>query len=145
MFHHFPDELNGTDDYLVRSTDFAYKESTVASFIASITQAGYAQQPDGSYFRKAIPKLEFKYTEVRVDETIREVDPASAQNLPQGVDGAAFQWIDLDSEGLTGILSEQADAWYYKRNLGNGTFGPVRIGRPEALHRRPERPAATTV
>jgi RHS repeat-associated protein len=124
MFHHFPDELNGTDDYLVRSTDFAYKESTVASFIASITQAGYAQQPDGSYFRKALPKLEFKYTEVRVDETIREVDP---ENLPQGVDGATFQWVDLDSEGLTGILSEQADAWYYKRNLGNGTFGPVEL------------------
>jgi hypothetical protein len=26
---------------------------------------------------------------------------------------------------LTGDLTEQADAWYYKRNLGNGTFGPI--------------------
>ncbi len=127
MFHHFPDELNGIEDYLVRSTDFAYKESAVASFIASITQAGYAQQPDGSYFRKALPKLEFKYTEVHVDETIREIDPESIENLPQGVNGATFQWMDLDSEGLTGILSEQTDAWYYKRNLGNGTFGPMEL------------------
>jgi hypothetical protein len=125
MFHHFPDELNGTTDYLVRSTDFEYKESPVASFISSITQAGYAQQPDGSYFRKTLPKLEFKYTEVHVDETVHEIAPEGIENLPQGVDGASYQWVDLDSEGLTSVLTEQADAWYYKRNLSNGTFGPV--------------------
>ena len=125
MFHHFPDELNGTLDYLVRSTDFEYKESSVASFIASITQAGYTQQADGTYFKKTLPKLEFKYTDVQVDETVQEIDPESLKNLPYGVDGARYQWVDLDSEGLTGILTEQADAWYYKRNLGNGTFGSI--------------------
>jgi hypothetical protein len=127
MFHHFPEELNGTVDYLVRSTDFAYREGPVASFIAAITQAGYAQQPDGSYFRKAMPRLEFRYTEIQVDETIRELDPDSLENLPEGVDGARYQWVDLDGEGLTGVLRETADAWYYKRNLGNGTFGPVEL------------------
>jgi RHS repeat-associated protein len=125
MFHHFPDELGGTVDYLVRSTDFEYKEGSVASFITSITQAGYAQQPDAAYFRKALPKLEFKYTEVQIDETVHEIDPASAENLPYGVDGTRYRWVDLDSEGLTGVLTEQADAWYYKRNLGDGTFGAL--------------------
>jgi RHS repeat-associated protein len=125
MFHHFPDELNGTVDYLVRSTDFEYKESAVASFIAAVTQAGYTHQQDGSYLKKALPKLEFKYTEVRVDETVYEIDPESIKNLPYGVDGIRYQWVDLDSEGLTGVLTEQADAWYYKRNLGNGTFGAL--------------------
>jgi hypothetical protein len=119
--------LNGTIDYLVRSTDFAYREGPVASFIAAITQAGYVQQPDGSHFRKAMPRLEFRYTEVRVNETIRELDPDSLENLPEGVDGARYQWVDLDGEGLTGVLSEAADAWYYKRNLGNGTFGPLEV------------------
>jgi hypothetical protein len=132
MFHHFPEELNGTVDYLVRSTDFDYREGPVASFIAAIMQAGYAQQPNGSYFRKALPKLEFLYSEVRVDETVRELDPESIENLPEGVDGARYQWVDLDSEGLTGVLSDEADAWYYKRNLGNGTFGPL-----ELVARRP--------
>jgi hypothetical protein len=125
MFHHFPDEPGGTADYLVRSTDFAYKEGSVASFIASVTQSGYTQQPDQSYLKKSLPKLEFKYTEVRVDETVHEIDAESIKNLPYGVDGNNYQWVDLDSEGLTGILSEQADAWYYKRSLGNGTFGPI--------------------
>jgi RHS repeat-associated protein len=125
MFHHFPDELNGTMDYLVRSTDFEYNQGSVASFIVSITQAGYAQQPDRTYFKKTLPKLEFRYTEVRVDETVHEIDLESVKNLPYGIDATRYQWVDLDSEGLTGVLTDQADAWYYKRNLGDGTFGPL--------------------
>lgn len=131
MFHHFPDELNGTKDYLVRSTDFEYKEGSVASFIASITQAGYAQQPDGTYFRKTLPKLEFRYTDVQVDTTVHDVDPESLKNLPYGVDATRYRWVDLESEGLTGILTEQADNWYYKRNLGDGTFGPLEQVAPK--------------
>src|SRR5262249_34588395 len=29
----------------------------------------------------------------------------------------SYQWMDLDGEGTSGILTEQADVWYYKRNL----------------------------
>lgn len=134
MFHHFPDELDGTVDYLVRSTDIEYKEGALASFVASITQAGYTRQSDGTYFKKALPKLEFQYTEAQLDETVHEIDPQSLRNLPYGVDGSQYQWVDLDGEGLTGVLTEQAGAWYYKRNLGNGTFGRVeQIGPKPSL------------
>ena len=133
MFHHFPDELAGTVDYLVRSTDFEHKESSVASFIASVTQAGYVQQVDKSYLRKALPKLEFKYSEAQIDETVHEIDEDSIRNLPIGVDGARYQWVDLESEGLTGVLTEQADAWYYKRSLGNGTFGAAEMVVPRPI------------
>jgi RHS repeat-associated protein len=124
MFHHFPEEL-GAADYLVRSTDFEYKESPIASFITSVTQSGYRRQPDGSYLKKSLPKLEFQYTEARVDETVHEIDPQSLENLPYGVDSNRYRWLDLDSEGLSGVLTEQAEAWFYKRNLGNGIFGPL--------------------
>jgi RHS repeat-associated protein len=132
MFHHFPDELNGTVDYLVRSTDLAYNETPVASFISSVTQAGYTQQANGTYLKGALPKLEFQYTEVQIDETVRDIDPESIRNLLNGVDGARYRWVDLDSEGLTGVLTEQAEAWYYKRNLGDGTFGPLERVTPMA-------------
>src|SRR5262249_22234627 len=36
-----------------------------------------------------------------------------------------YQWVDLDGEGVSGILTEQADAWFYKPNLGGGRFGPL--------------------
>ncbi len=35
MFHHFPDEL-GVDDYLVRSTEFAYQEKPNGSFVSQV-------------------------------------------------------------------------------------------------------------
>ena len=54
MFHHFPDEL-GTADYLVRSTEFTYNQSPIASFITQVTQSGYVRQPDGNYLKKSLP------------------------------------------------------------------------------------------
>ena len=39
------------------------------------------------------------------------LDPDSLENLPVGLDGSTYQWVDLDGEGITGILTEQAGAW----------------------------------
>jgi RHS repeat-associated protein len=138
MFHHFPEEEIGRD-CLVKSTDIAYREDPVASFVDSITQTGYKRNTSGGYRRKSLPPLEFHYSEVVIDETIREVDPSSLENLPAGLHGG-YQWVDLDGEGIPGILSEQANAWFYKRNLSpmftaqeNGekrnvaTFAPVEL------------------
>ena len=32
------------------------------------------------------------------------------------MDGSAYQWVDLDGEGLSGVLTEQGGGWFYKRN-----------------------------
>lgn len=131
MFHHFPDEL-GVDDYLVRSTEFHYDEDPIATFITGVTQSGYVRQEDGRYLKKSLPPLEFTYSQIEIQETIREIDPGSLENLPYGLDGRNYQWVDLDGEGLSGILTEQGDTWFYKPNLGNGRFGPL-----EAVARKP--------
>ncbi len=40
----------------------------------------------------------------------------------------SYQWVDLDGEGISGILTEQADAWFYKQpSLGEGKFGPLEL------------------
>lgn len=125
MFHHFPKEL-GIDDCLVRSTEFAYLESSVASFITSVTQSGYVRQPAGGelnrYLCRSLPPLEFEYSRVPdaielAEQPIEQVETDSLENLPYGLSGGPYQWVDLDGEGISGILSEQGDAWYYKRNL----------------------------
>ncbi len=125
MFHHFSEEL-GIADCLVRSTEFAYAESPIASFITGVTQSGYVRQPDppheNRYLKKSLPPVEFEYSQVPspkelAQQPIREVDAESLQNLPAGLDGASYEWMDLDGEGTSGILTEQADGWYYKRNL----------------------------
>ncbi len=129
MFHHFAAEL-GTPDCLVRSTEFQYGEGPVASFITAVTQSGFVRRPDDSYRKKSLPPLDFGYTQVEVSSEVREIDPDSLENLPSGLEGA--QWVDLDGEGVSGILTEQGDAWYYKPNLGDGRFGPL-----ESVARKP--------
>ncbi|MCI5136879.1 MAG: toxin, partial [Candidatus Electrothrix sp. AR1] len=126
IFHHIPDSPNGQEGYdgLVRSTDFKYQakegedlpSNPIYSFLASVTQSGY--QPDGNgYSQKSLPPLEFQYSRPVVQETVEDVDAASLENLPIGVDGSMYQWTDLHGEGIPGILTEQAGAWFYKRNL----------------------------
>ncbi len=39
---------------------------------------------------------------------------------PVGLDQQLHQWIDLYSEGISGILTEQGAGWYYKENCGMG-------------------------
>src|SRR5581483_7205496 len=42
VFHHLPEEL-GIADCLVRSTEFTYESSPIASFITAVTQSGYVR------------------------------------------------------------------------------------------------------
>ena len=116
MFHHFPNEL-GTPDYLVRSTDFKYTETPIASFITQVAQSGYVRQANGRYLKKSLPPLEFQYSRAIIQDTVRELDGDSLENIPYGLDGAHYQLVDLDGEGLSGILTEQAEGRFYKRNL----------------------------
>jgi hypothetical protein len=39
------------------------------------------------------------------------------RNLPAGLEGG-YQLLDLDGEGIAGVLAEADGAWLYKRNLG---------------------------
>jgi RHS repeat-associated protein len=125
MFHHFPQEAGVDNNCLVRSTDFTYSyeknpddsRNPIYSFLHAVSQSGYKRKAGGGYLSKSLPPLEFTYSELTISEELGEVDPQSLENLPSGLDGTRFQWVDLDGEGLSGILTEQGGSWYYKRNL----------------------------
>jgi Salmonella virulence plasmid 65kDa B protein/Insecticide toxin TcdB middle/C-terminal region/Insecticide toxin TcdB middle/N-terminal region len=121
-FHHFAPEL-GVQDYLVRATEFTYLENPVATQLTGVVLSGFVLQGDGSYLRGALPPLQFEYSEAHVHKAVRDVDPASLGNLPASLDGLRYRWLDLDGEGLQGVLAEQDDAWYYKRNLSPLSLG----------------------
>jgi len=121
MFHHFQEEL-GVADYLVRATELDYQSSPIASFVASVTQSGFVRQSNGSFLRRSLPALELEYSTATVQQTVQDVDSQSLENLPAGVDGLRYRWLDLDGEGTQGVLAEYNDAWYYKRNLSPLTF-----------------------
>ena len=128
MFHHVPDDQNGPQkgyDGLVRSTDFTYEyeqdptNSRVPIFskLIAVTQCSYQPQAGGGYLSASFPPLEFTYRDATIQAELRELQGDSLANLPIGIDGASYQWVDLDGEGLSGVLTEQAEAWFYKRNL----------------------------
>lgn len=112
--------------HLVRSTDFGYEKDPVATYLVAAKQTGYGRQGDG-YNRRWMPPLEMRYDRPRFHTTIQTVDPGSLENLPIGLDGSQYQWVDLDSEGIAGILTEQGTGWFYKRNLGAAQFGPAEL------------------
>lgn len=134
MFHHFPGEPGVGQDCLVRSTDLQYRESPIASFITAVTHSGY-RRTGATYLMRSLPALEFTYSEANVDGTIRDVvDSDTLENLPVGVDDAAYRWVDLDGEGIAGVLTEQAGAWFYKPGLGGGRLGPLQaVSRTPSL------------
>src|SRR5215208_5336195 len=118
-------------------TEMAHKGSTrFASFIRAVTQSGYVRdegQPVAvlnvvnylTYIKKSLPPVEFDYSQAIIQDKVQEIDSESLENLPYGLDGSRYQLVDLDGEGLSGILTEQADSWFYKPSLGGGKFGPI--------------------
>lgn len=140
MFHHFPAEL-GVPDCLVRSTEFTYSyedhpedaRNPIFSCLQAVRHSGYTRQQQGTYLKQSLPSVEFTYTTAEIQADVRELDPNSAEHLPSGLDGATYQWVDLDGEGLSGILTEQAEGWFYKRNLSPL---PVRTNGSEEITAR---------
>ncbi len=123
MFHHFPNERGIGRNYLVRSTDFTYSDEVdptdvrnpVYTFLQAVTQTGY-KKDGGGYLKRSLPPVDFTYAQPTVQDSIEELDSESRENLPIGLDGSASRWTDLHGEGTPGVLTEQAGAWYYKRN-----------------------------
>ncbi|MCP3953809.1 MAG: toxin, partial [Desulfobacterales bacterium] len=158
MFHLF-EEL-GDEPCLVRSmeldyADFDYKQPSLidaelshqgstrfASFIGSVTQSGYVRDKNAAivernginyvtYLKKSLPPLEFEYSKAQIQAEVQELDKSSRENLPTGIDGATYQWVDLDGEGVSGILAKQGGAWHYKPNHGGGRFGAMQTLRAQ--------------
>ncbi len=154
MFHHF-EEL-GEAPCLVSATDFdfadfedmedtgaparAHQGSTrYGSFLRSVTRHGFVRGEGTTYLKRAVPPLDFDYSRANVSKTAERLTPAALENLPQGIDGANYQWLDLNGDGLPGILSRSGGAWYFKPNLGGGDVGPVERVTPAPSIAQPPR------
>ena len=137
FFHNFK-ELNDNKNAascLVRSLDLSYKlfqnpsatpdqiRNAEADYITSIQQSGYIKVGN-SYSKKSLPPIEFSYQVLTWNKTVLNVTKENMENDPVGL-SQGYQWTDLWSEGISGILSEQVNGWFYKSNLGNGNFTPA--------------------
>jgi RHS repeat-associated protein len=120
MFHTFA-EL-GANPVLVRSLDLAYAPSPVATQLQSVTETGWMPATAGGYTTAAMPRLDLGYTPSTLQTTVQALDPASTRHIPAGIDGRTYRWLDLDGEGIPGVLTQQGGALSYARNEGGGQF-----------------------
>jgi RHS repeat-associated protein len=135
MFHHFKNELL-LNDYLVKSLDLIYNEQPHLTYLLQITESGFIWNSDGNLLsKKSFPPMEFFYQEPGFSREVKEISPENIENIPVGVDNQQYQWIDMYNEGISGILTEQGNGWFYKSNLGNGEFAESRLvsSRPSFL------------
>jgi RHS repeat-associated protein len=125
MFHHFA-ELGG-GPYLVASTDLIHDEDPALTRLTGVVQRSYRRdEVTGHYETAALPTLEFEYSDAALDPVLYEItDATTLRNLPRGIDGRMTRLVDLDGEGVPGLVTESAGTWYYKRGLGDGRFGPM--------------------
>ena len=138
MFHHFPDELGiGRLPGPIDRVRISSRSRSARSSRGSI-QSGYKRQPDGRYLKSSMPPLDLAYTPSPLEDAdyrgdpVRDVDPCSVANLPEGIDGTNYRWVDLDGEGISGVLSEQAGA-----GSTSPTWAAAISARPRLVARRP--------
>lgn len=94
--------------------------SAVLTKLKSIQQAHFCRVQDRSHdetFYEAAewPPLEFEYSTAEAME-LKQIPHGDAPSFPEGVDGARFEWVDLDGEGIQGVLSRRNDSWWYAPN-----------------------------
>jgi len=155
FFNDFPNEPTAGPNCLVRSLDLVYSDQQTPAdprnpsytFLVSVTQTGYQPGSQGPSSRP-MPPLEFSYSQPQIQPDLLTLDPDSLGNLPEGLAGHGLVWTDLDGEGLSGILTDVGQGWYYKRNLSadnliaqpDGTLAArARFGPAQAVGHLPSR------
>ena len=153
MFHAFRPS-SASDPVLVRSTDLTYETSDAPGDptrpVPEHARLGHAdglgRAGRGTATRpKQLPALDARLQPPGDRRTQQTADPESLENFAGPFDGTAERWVDLDGEGLQGILTEDEGAWYYKHNVStwNPDGGPAsaRFEPLDAARRRSPRGA----
>ena len=132
LLFHFFNELPG-GSALIKSINFDYDLSIQDdfTFLSAITSFGYIKKTDGSYTNKNLPAIEFEYQKHEWNKEIKTIASEDLIHAPVGLDEKQYQFTDLFNEGLSGILTEQSNGWYYKHNLGNGKFEKAKLITPK--------------
>jgi RHS repeat-associated protein len=127
VFHDIK-ELDPTGPVLVRSTDFEYDRTPYFAYLTRVTQRGYVKSGN-KYEAAEFPPLAMKYTPLELGKDVAAFDAISMDGLAAGaLAGGSADWVDLDGEGLPGVLLATEQAHFYKRNEG-GRLGPPVLER----------------
>ena len=138
LFHRF-EGINKGEPFLTFRTALHYYTSDdyrdkpdqtgIMSCLKTLTVTGCRINDDRSYTLLSKPSLSFTFSafDVPQDAVFKQLD-ATNSSLPGNLDASAFLPVDLDGEGLPGLLYTGDGGLLYYSPLGNGQFAA-----PEAL------------
>ncbi|MBK8717516.1 MAG: toxin [Deltaproteobacteria bacterium] len=69
--------------------------------------------------------MRLRYSEARIGAQTHTLDPDALAQLPLGIDGDEYRFVDLDGEGLPGIVAQRGDVLCYMPPLGDGRYGAL--------------------
>jgi len=133
VFHCFDAPELPHNPYLVKSLQVFYDDDLDLtgsgekidgfSYLIKARQNGHKWNAEtNSYSTKFLPELEFTYQPHEWNTTVETALDEDSASSPIAVNNPQYLWIDLFSEGISGVLTEQANGWFYKSNLGDGIF-----------------------
>ncbi|MFO7257406.1 MAG: SpvB/TcaC N-terminal domain-containing protein [Bacteroidota bacterium] len=142
LFHCFEELRANAEPYLVKSMELVFDEQLMLeipndsldgfSYLVKIIQKGHKLNSNGTtYDSRALPTFDFTYQQLEWNTEIHDVTAASAGHVPSPAEGPAYQWTDLYSEGIPGVMMEANGGWFYKFNLGNGQLTPPQLVAPK--------------
>src|SRR5690606_6966270 len=124
MFHRLNAERT---PLLVRATVLGYDPQASFTYLTNVTQIGYLFDSDsGTWQEQEMPRLDLQYQRPELVDELTPLSEDALEGLTGGVDGARKRWVDLDGEGLPGVLIDQGGAWFYKENDGAGNLAAPR-------------------
>jgi len=130
MFHLIPEAL-GVPARLVKATQLTYDASPAMTYLTAVRVIGYAWDETGTVTTAQTPAVKLDYSRAGPFSTaVKLADPVSLGQVRGDFGRDGYQFVDLDGEGIPGLLASSAGAarapgLYYKRNLGGGTFAPA--------------------
>ncbi|MEP3047168.1 MAG: SpvB/TcaC N-terminal domain-containing protein [Roseibium sp.] len=125
-----PELFNGKAT-LTRAYSFGYDEQPEAALLTSIQNIGYRWQQNGTFSKACLPALRLKYSDFDPQQgsfhqltTDQQVPAAPGYLTPD-----SFQLVDLDGDGLPGILQSGDSSVQYWRPGGGGKFSETQLRR----------------
>jgi len=133
IYHHFPDRPDVGADCLVRSLDLSYTaeedrpttDPRAVSLLRSVTLTGHRRAEDGTYSARSLPPVEFSYTPADLSTDSVDVDPSAVADLPSGLPGPRQRWMDLDGDGVSGVVTMDRGVITFVRNLSAARDRPA--------------------
>ena len=117
MIHHWEQG----QEVVVRTTEFVYEDLTL-SVLTKVIPHGYCRQLDGTRKEQTLPAFELSYTMCDPKTQQFQLLLLEEGEMKGDLSSCHYQFVDLYSEGIAGVLYSDFSSCLYYEPLGDGKY-----------------------